>query len=219
MNRQTKMISLFLFPVMTEQLQTLSKTPFETDQAAIDFLKILLPALDQDMQNQGLYQIGVDAFKNNAGNTILKSHFLETVFSGEDHNVAHYYFARKLLKENLITIEEVHQRIECLTTKDVKPPVGPDFKLLILATPLLFFEKEINATSPDDFKKYYSQVSTIFRSSPMIKRMALEWNTPLNIRNCCYDLMSGNITFEPDNLEKLVEIAGDPAKLPQIPVY
>lgn len=205
-----------------DNLQSFSQKSITSDSDCVNFLNTLLPLLDQVTNYKSVSDLGLEIFRNNKDNKLLKKHLLDTVFSGEDFNVLHFSFCRKLFQNNVvITIEDVHQKLEEILSKinGLKPPVGPDFKCIILATPLIFFPKEIQEKYGDDYVKYCNEVNTIFKNSPKIKRMALKWNTPLNIRNEIYGLMAGNNTFDPDDLEKVIQVADDPSQIPHVNIY
>ena len=119
----------------------------------------------------------------------------------------------------MININEIHEAIELIPNKSITPPCGPDFRLLLLATPVLFFNKELNESFPIDFKKYCETIKEIHNTSPRIKRLPMEWNTPLNIRNKCYGLMEGKLDFDPDNEEIIKEMPGKVDKIPKVKIY
>ena len=213
------MLSFLFFLLHMEHLKKLASGNFGNENDIVNFLDELLHLLDLEISNQQIYQIGIDTFKKHSQNNLFKQHLINTVFSGEDFNVAHYNFARKLLKENLIDINDIHQAINLIPQKHLTPPCGPDFALLFLATPVLFFNKELSQQFPDDFKNYCAQIKQTFNSSPKIKRLPLEWETPLNIRNQCYGLMNEQIDFDPDNEQTVIAMAGNPDKIPKVKIY
>ncbi|KAK8838898.1 hypothetical protein M9Y10_032941 [Tritrichomonas musculus] len=207
-----------------KDLQSFVQKNLSNDRECEDLLKVLLPLLDQVTNYNEVSEAGLELFKKNKDNQCLKKHLLDTVFSGEDFNVLHYSFCRKLYQNNvMITIQDVHQKLEKILSdiheNKLNPPVGPDFKCIILATPLIFFPNEIEKEFKEDYTKYCQEINNIFRNSPKIKRMALKWPTPLNIRNEIYGLMDGKNTFNPDDLEKVKIVAGDPAEIPQVNIH
>ena len=122
----------------------------------------------------------------------------------------------------MITIQDVHQKLEEIL-KDIhenklSAPIGSDFKCIILATPLIFFPSEIQKSYRKDYAKYCNEIGEIFRNSPMKKRLPPEWKTPLNIRNEIYGLMGGNNTFDPDDLAKVIKVAGDTSRIPHVEI-
>lgn len=193
------------------------------DEDCQNLLNILLCLLDQVNNYEQICDIGLELFSKNKDNEQLKKHLLDTVFSGEDFNVLHYSFCRYLYKKQImVTIQDVHQKLEQIL-KDIhddklKVPIGCDFKCIILATPLIFFPKEIEKNYKKDYVKYCNEIHEIFRKSPMKKRLPPEWKTPLNIRNEIYGLMSCNNTFDPDDLEKVIKVADDPNKIPHVKI-
>ena len=207
-----------------DSLRNFAQKSIASDDDCHSLLNTLLPLLDQVVNYNEVSQLGLEIFTKNKDNECLKKHLLDPVFSGEDFNVLHYAFCRKLYQNNImITIQDVHQKLEQilagLNENKFKPPIGPDFKCIILATPLIFFPNEIEKAYNDDYKKYCSEINNILRNSPKIKRLNPKWPTPLNIRNDLYGLMGGNNTFDPDNLEKVIEVAGDPNEIPQVKIY
>lgn len=209
---------------ISENLQSFAQKNIASDDDCRNFLSIFLPLLDQVVNYNEICEIGFNIFKKNKDNECLKKHLLDTIFSGEDFNVLHYAFCRKLYKDNImVTIQDVHQKLEKILSDihdgKLKPPVGPDFMCIILATPLIFFPNEIKETYGNDYSKYCHEIKDIFKKSPKIKRMALKWPTPLNIRNEIYGLMDENNTFNPDDLQKVIEVAGDPSQIPQVNIY
>ncbi|KAK8898186.1 hypothetical protein M9Y10_000459 [Tritrichomonas musculus] len=204
-----------------ENLRSFRDKSFSNDGDCLNLLKVLLPLIDQVTNYYEISDIGFEIFKKNKDNEYLKKHLLDTIFSGEDFNVLHFSFCRKLFKSNvMITIPDVHQKLEKIFSdireNKLKPPIGPDFKCIILATPLIFFPNEIQKEFKEDYTKYCHEINDIFHHSPMIKRMALQWPTPLNIRNEIYGLMDEKNTFNPDDLEKVINMAGDPNHIPQV---
>lgn len=187
------------------------------------FLNTLFKLLDKVENYELVSDIGLDIIKKNQNNENLKAKLLDTVFSGNDYNVMHYAFCRQLfLNHIIITNEDIHQKLEQIlddvNQNKIKPPIGVDFRCIILATPLIFFGKEIQQKYPQDYTKYCQTIKEIFQNSPKIKRINPEWQTPLNIRNNIYGLMDGNNTFNPDDLEAIKQMAGDPSKIPTITV-
>lgn len=217
-------LPFFQMTLTIENLRSFSDKSFSNDGDCLNLLKVLLPLIDQVTNYYEISDIGFEIFKKNKDNEYLKKHLLDTIFSGEDLNVLHFSFCRKLFKSNvMITIPDVHQKLEKIFSdireNKLKPPIGPDFKCIILATPLIFFPNEIQKEFKEDYTKYCHEINDIFHHSPMIKRMALQWPTPLNIRNEIYGLMDEKNTFNPDDLEKVINMAGDPNHIPQVNVY
>lgn len=207
-----------------KDLQSFNQKNLSNDKDCQDLLKVLLPLLDQVTNYKEISEAGLEIFKKNKDNQCLKKHLLDTVFSGENFNVLHYSFCRKLYQNNvMISIQDVHQKLEKILSDihedKLKPPVGPDFKCIILATPLIFFPNEIEKEFKDDYTKYCKEIKDILNHSPMIRRMPLKWSTPLNIRNEIYGLMDEENTFNPDDLEKVKNVAGDPANIPQVNIH
>ncbi|KAK8871698.1 hypothetical protein M9Y10_007438, partial [Tritrichomonas musculus] len=206
-----------------DDLQSFNQKNIINDNDCIDLLNILLLLLDQVNNFKQICDIGLELFTKNKENECLKKHLLDTVFSGEDYNVLHYSFCRNLYKNQImITIQDVHQKLEQILAgiheDKLKPPIGCDFKCIILATPLIFFPNEIQKSYKKDYVKYCNEISEIFRKSPMKKRLPPEWKTPLKIRNEIYGLMAGNNTFNPDDIEKVLKMAGDPSKIPHLKI-
>lgn len=206
-----------------DDLQSFNQKSISNDEDCQNLLNVLLLLLDQVDNYKQICDIGLELFTKNRDNECLKKHLLDTVFSGEDFNVLHYSFCRYLYKHQvMITIQDVHQKLEQILKgiheDKYKPPIGSDFKCIILATPLIFFSNEIQKQYKKDYVKYCNEISEIFRKSPMKKRLPPEWKTPLNIRNEIYGLMGGNNTFDPDDLEKVIKVAGDPNKIPHVTI-
>lgn len=208
----------------TENLVSFLQKNISNDADCQTFLNIFLPLLDQVTNFKEVSEIGIQVFSKNKDNECLKKHLLDTIFSGEDFNVMHYSFCRKLYKANImITIQDIHEKLEKILLNihenKLKPPLGIDFRCIILATPLIFFPNEIKETYGSDYTKYCHEIKNIFDNSPKINRIPPKWLTPLNIRNEIYDLMDGNNTFDPDDMEKVIKVAGDPSQIPHVKIY
>lgn len=206
-----------------DDLQSFNQKNISNDEDCQNLLNVLLLLLDQVDNYKQICDIGLELFTKNRENECLKKHLLDTIFSGEDFNVLHYSFCRHLYKHQvMITIQDVHSKLEQILKgiheDKYKPPIGSDFKCIILATPLIFFPNEIQKQYKKDYVKYCNEINEIFRKSPMKKRLPPEWKTPLNIRNEIYGLMGGNNTFDPDDLEKVIRVAGDPNKIPHVTI-
>ena len=131
-----------------DDLQSFDQKNIINDEDCRELLNVLLFLLDQVNNYNIICDIGLKLFTKNKDNECLKKHLLDTVFSGEDFNVLHYSFCRYLYKNQImITIQDVHDKLEQILKgiheDKYNPPIGCDFKCIILVTPLIFFPNEI----------------------------------------------------------------------------
>ena len=135
--------------VTIENIRNFNERIIQTDEECKNFLNNFLLLLDQVINYKEISELGLEIFTKNKDNQPLKKHLLDTVFSGQDFNVLHYAFCRKLYKNQImITTQDIYLKLEKILSdihkNELMAPIGRDFECIILATPLIFFYNEIN---------------------------------------------------------------------------